>query len=119
MKYQRGVSLGGLLIGAVIFGVLALLAMKVAPEWIEYGKVKSAVKATAGDIGLKEASVSQIRESYSKRVEIDNITAVPPADLDITKENEQVVISFAYTRKVPLFANVSLVFDFEGTSTGQ
>ncbi len=79
MKYQRGLSLGGLLIGAAIFGMLALLAMKVAPDWIEYGKVAKAVKATAEDGGLKEASVSQVREAYAKRVEIDNITAMPPA----------------------------------------
>jgi len=119
MRYQRGLSLGGLLIGAAIFGMLALLAMKVAPDWIEYGKVAKAVKATAEDGGLKEASVAQVREAYAKRVEIDNITAIPPSDLEITKENEQIVISFSYTRKVPLFYNVSLVFDFEGSSAGK
>ncbi len=37
-------------------------------------------------------------------------------DLEVTKEGGELVISFAYTKKVPLFKNVSLVFDFEGAS---
>jgi len=119
MKFQRGMSLNGLMIGAVIFALLALLAMKVLPEYIEYGKVVKAVKATAGDAGLKEASVAQVRASFQKRAEIDDIKSVTPDDVEITKEGGELVISFAYTRKVPLFANVSLVFDFEGSSSKQ
>ena len=116
MKYQRGVSLNALMIGGAAIGVLALLAMKIAPEYMEYGNVVKAVKATASDTSLKDASVAQVRTAYSKRAEIDNIKGLSDKDLDITKEGGELVISFAYTRKVPLFKNVSLVFDFEGAS---
>jgi hypothetical protein len=47
---------------------------------------------------------------------MDNVKSITPQDLDITKEGGELVISFAYTRKVPLFHNVSLVFDFAGAS---
>jgi type II secretory pathway component PulJ len=47
MKLQRGFSLNTVMIGGVVFAVLALFAMKVLPDWIEYGKVVKAVKATA------------------------------------------------------------------------
>jgi hypothetical protein len=119
MRFQRGVSLNGLMIGSIIFAVVALLAMKVLPEWIEFGKIKKAVASTAGDIGLKEASIAQVKASYVKRQELDDIKSVSADDLDITKESGELVISFAYTKKVPLFANVSLVFDFEGSSAKQ
>ncbi len=116
MKYQRGVSLNALMIGgAVVFGI-AILAMKVAPEYMEYGSVVKAVKATATDASLKDATVAQVRTAYSRRAEMDNVKSLTPQDLDITKEGGELVISFAYTRKVPLFHNVSLVFDFEGAS---
>jgi hypothetical protein len=101
--------------GAVVFGI-AILAMKVAPEYMEYGAVVKAVKATATDASLKEASVAQVRTAYSRRAEMDNVKSITPQDLDITKEGGELVISFAYTRKVPLFHNVSLVFDFAGAS---
>jgi hypothetical protein len=83
---------------------------------MEYGAVVKAVKATATDASLKEASVAQVRTAYSRRAEMDNVKSITPQDLDITKEGGELVISFAYTRKVPLFHNVSLVFDFAGAS---
>lgn len=116
MKYQRGITLSGLLMGSVVVALVALIGMRAAPEWIEYGKILKAVKTTAGDSALKDASVADVRNAYSKRAEIDDIKSVPPEDLDITKEGGRLVIRFAYVSKVKLFANVSLVFDFEGGS---
>lgn len=116
MKFQRGVSLNGLLVGSVIFALVALLLMKVLPEWIEYGKVVKVVKATAGDANLKEASMAQVREAFSRRADIDLIKSITAEDLDISKEGNELIISFSYSKKVPLFGNASLVFDFEGSS---
>jgi hypothetical protein len=90
--------------------------MKIVPEYMEFGTVVKTVKATAADTSLKDASVAQVRTSFAKRAEIDSIKSISEKDLDITKEGGELVISFAYTKKVPLFKNVSLVFDFEGAS---
>lgn len=117
MKYQRGVSLNGLMFAAVIFGLLSLGAMKVAPELIEFGQIKKATASTAADPALKDATVAKIREAYSKYVEIDGIKRVGPGDLEISKDGAEIVISFAYTSKIHLFSNVSLVFDFEGNTS--
>lgn len=116
MKYQRGITLSGLLMGGVVLGLVALVAMRVLPPWMEYGKIVKAVKATASDSSLKEASVAQVRSAYQKRAEIDDVKSVSPDDLEITKEGGLLVISFAYQQKVPLFSNVSVLFDFEGSS---
>ena len=116
MKYQRGVSLSGLMAGAVVLGAAALLAMKTVPDWMEYSKIVKAVKATASDSGLREATVAQVKDAYRKRAEIDDIKSVAAEDLEVTKESGQIVISFAYTKKTKLFHNVSVVFDFEGSS---
>ena len=116
MKLQRGVSLNGLMIGGVIFALVALLAMKALPPWIEYGNLLKAVKGTAADGSLKEASVSQVRAAFGKRAEMDDIKSVTPQDIQVTKEGNDLVISFEYSKKVPLFGNTSLVFDFEGSS---
>lgn len=118
-RYQRGVSLSGLLMGSVVVALVALVAMKSLPEWIEYGKISKAVKATASDSGLTDATVAQVRVAYEKRRDIDEIKSVTAQDIEITKEGNEMVISFAYTSKVHLFSNVSLVFDFEGSSAKQ
>ena len=119
MKLQRGLSLNVLMIGGAILALISLLAMKALPPWIEYGNLVKAVKGTAADSGLREATVAQVRAAFEKRAEIDDIKSVTSQDLDITKEGGELVISFSYVKKVPLFKNVSLVFDFEGSSAKQ
>jgi hypothetical protein len=116
MKYQRGLSLNAMIIGSVILAIVAIFGAKITPDWIEFGKIKKAIRATAGDPSLKESTVTQVRAAYQKRAEIDDITSITPQDIDITKEGNELVLSFAYEKKVHLFKNVSVVFDFEGNS---
>lgn len=116
MKHQRGLSLNGLVLGGAALGLIGLLGMKILPPWMEYGSIKKYVKAVATDSSLKTATVGDVRTAFDKRSSIDNVSSISGADLDITKEGDDIVISFAYTAKVPLFANASLVFEFEGSS---
>jgi len=116
MKFQRGLSLNGMVLIGAGLGMVALLAMKAVPPWIEYGNAVKAIKGTATDSSLKDASVAQVRAAYGRRADMDDVKSIPPADIDITKEGGELVITFKYEKKVPLFHNVSLVFDFEGSS---
>jgi uncharacterized membrane protein YhiD involved in acid resistance len=113
-RKQTGVSLSGLLVAAVILAVVALFGMKVFPEVVEYLQIAKAVKSIANDPGAK--SVADVRKAFDRAATIDNITSITPQDLDITKEGGDIVISFAYEKRVPLFGNVSLLIDFEGSS---
>jgi hypothetical protein len=117
-KNQRGITLLGLLLIGFVLVIVAVVGMKVVPDYIEYYSILKNVKAVAGDPGLKSGSVSDIRLAYAKRANIDQISSVTHQDIDITKEAGQVVISFAYAKKIPLVANISLVIDFEGSSAG-
>lgn len=116
MKFQRGLSLNGMVLIGVGLGMVALLAMKALPPWIEYGNALKAIKGTASDSGLKDATVAQVRAAYGRRADMDDVKSIPPADIEITKEGGELVITFAYSKKIPLFGNASLVFDFEGSS---
>lgn len=114
-RKQAGVSLSGLLIAAIILAVVALFGMKVVPEVIEYLQIVKTVKSISNDPSAK-SSVVEVRKAFDRAATIDNITSITPQDLDITKEGGDVVISFAYEKRVPLFGNVSLLIDFEGSS---
>lgn len=119
MKFQRGLSLNTLLLGGVVLALISLLAMKSIPPWIEYGNLVKAVKGTAGDAGLKTATVANVRAAFTRRADMDDVKSIKAEDLEITKEGGELVISFKYEKKVPLFSNVSLLFDFEGSSASQ
>jgi len=117
IRKQKGVTLVGLIFvgGALI--LLAVLGMKVTPDVLEYYTTLGNVKATAADPALRGAGVPQIRAAYLKRLQVAGGGTVGPDDLDVSKDGGEVVISFAYSKKIHLFANVSLMIDFEGSSS--
>lgn len=116
MKYQKGVSLTGLIFWLIIGGFVALLALKVFPSVMEYFSISKAAKATAAEASAT-ATVPEIRKAFGKRQEIDYFKSVNPEDLEITKDNGKVVISFSYQTKIPLVYNVSLVIDYKGSTS--
>lgn len=116
-RKQSGVSLSGLLVAAVVVAALSLLGMKVVPEVIEYYQIVKAVKAVAKDDSARN-SVADVRKAFDRYASVDYISAIKGQDLDVTKDGGQVVISFAYEKRIPLFGNVSLLIDFQGSSSG-
>lgn len=114
MKYERGVSLSGLMVWGVILAVVAMFAMKVAPSVIEYYKILKDSKAVA-EKAPQGASVADIKQSFSKFAEIDHLDFTAD-QLEISKEGGQVVISFAYEKRIHLFRNVSLLIDYQGST---
>lgn len=117
MKRQQGVSLSGLLIWGVVFAVVAMLLIKVAPGAIEFYKIKKDVKAVAAS-APPGVTVPELRNSFAKFADIDVISSVRPEDLDISKDGNQIVIAFAYQQKIRLFGPVSLLIDYAGSSDG-
>lgn len=112
---QKGVSLSGLLMVSAVLAVVALLGMKLVPEYIEFFHIKKALKSINNDASAK-ASVADVRKAFDRQATVDNITAITAEDLEISKESGDVVVSFDYERRVPLFANVSLLISFQGSS---
>ena len=113
---QRGVTITGLMVWLFILIVGALLAMKLIPAYMEYGTAKSAIDAIARE--RNASTPAEVRRVFESRAAIDDITAVKAADLDITKQGNDMVIGFSYRKEVPLFANVGVYMDF-AASTGQ
>ena len=113
---QYGISLLGLIFWLVVLIVGALLGMKLAPAYIEYGTAKSAIEAIARD--RNAATPAEVRRAFESRAAIDNINVIKASDLDVTKQGNEMVIGFSYRKEVPLVANVGVYMDF-AASTGQ
>lgn len=114
MKYQRGVALSGLIFWGFVLFFVALLGMKVLPTAIEYFKIKKDCKTVVAQIG-KDATVADVRNAFNRFADIDQLD-FKGNQLDISKENGQIVISFAYEKRIPLFANVSLLIEYQGST---
>ncbi len=115
MNHQRGVALSGLLFWGFVIVMVAVLGMKVAPTAIEYGKILKDSKAVVAQVP-ETASVAEVKAAFNKFADVDHLD-FKADQLDITKENGKIVISFEYEKRIPLFYNVSLLIDYKG-STG-
>ena len=113
-RRQRGLSMTTFLVIAVVLIFGALGGMKVGPAYMEYFKVKKAVSAVA--LEGRTATVADVRKGFDRRAQIDDIDVIGGQDLEVTKEGGEVVVSFAYSKKVALFGNVSLLIEFAGAS---
>ena len=116
MNRQRGIALSGVIVWGLVIAMVAILAIRVLPEVMDYYKIRQAVKAVAAEGSGK--TVSDLRQAFSRYAEVEHIQTLSAADLDIFKEDNKVVIAFSYEKRIPLVANVSLLIDFRGSSTG-
>lgn len=115
-KSQSGLSLIGVLLVGGGFAALVVLGLKLVPVISEFYGIKHALVAIAGSANPQTATVSELRGAFAKRVTVEDITSVTPADIDITKENGRIVMSVDYARKIPLYGKVSLLIEFSATS---
>jgi Domain of unknown function (DUF4845) len=110
---QHGLSFVGFLVVAAVVVFFAIVGMKVVPTVLEYSAIQRAVKKTAQDGGETPASM---RAKFDQYGAVDDISSIKGTDLDITKQNGEVVVAFKYEKKIPLFGPASIVIDYEGSS---
>jgi len=112
--HQRGVSLIGLLFWAIIIGFLGYVLVRTLPTLNEYFTIQSAINKIAA---TNPTTVGEIRSQFDKQKEIEySIASISGRDLDITKENDRIVIRFAYAKELELIAPVYLLIKYEGRS---
>ncbi|NJN40618.1 MAG: DUF4845 domain-containing protein [Gammaproteobacteria bacterium] len=115
-RRQRGMSAIGIFMVLVLLVFAALIGMRVTPAYLEYFAIKKAIASMTQSGELRGGTVADVRKAFDRHQAIDDFTAIGPQDLEITKDGGELVISFAYEKRVPLFYNISLIIDFAGSS---
>ena len=86
------------------------------PAWTEYFALKKVLQQVANEFGV-DAQPPAIRASFDRRAVIDDLP-VRGKELEIRKDNGRIGLSIAYQRQVPVAGNMSLLFDFDASATG-
>lgn len=108
---QRGLSFLGLLFFGGILAFLGVMVAQAVPTYIEFMAVqKAANKAAAG------TSVVEVRNIFDKAAQIDDIRSVSGKDLEVSKEGDRVVVSFAYNREIHMGGPAWLLLKYSGRS---
>lgn len=111
-RRQRGLSLLGLLVSGIVIAVVALVVMKVFPTFMEYRAITRAVEKSASD----GATPAEVARAFDRYAAIDDITSITGKDLQVTKNGDKIVVSFAYEKRIPLVGIASLLLDYQGSS---
>lgn len=114
---QRGVSLTGLLMGSVVVILVALLSLKLVPAYVHNSQIAQIFQAMAADPALAGASIRDIKDSYFKRAMVNDIKDITAEDIEIENDNGVLSLSASYSVKIPLFGNITLVLDFNPSSS--
>ena len=108
---QRGVSLFTLVFILAVLGVFGAVGLRAFPSVVEY---QAALKAI--NRAKDEGTVVAVRAAFDRAAQIDNITSINGKDLEVTKDGDKVVVSFAYDKEFHLFGPAWLTLKYVGTS---
>jgi hypothetical protein len=113
-RLARGVTLFGLMFWAVGIGFVAYVLVRTLPTVNEYLTIQKAVETIAKS---NPATVAEARQAFDRQKDIEySITAISGKDLTITKENDKVVVGFAYEKEVPIYGPVFILIKYAGRS---
>lgn len=109
---QRGITLFGLVFWALLIAFVAYLVVRTLPTVNEYVTIKRTVEKIAASA---PSTVGEVRLAFDRQKEIEySIASVSGKDLQISKENDKIVIGFAYEKEVPIAGPVFLLLKYEG-----
>jgi hypothetical protein len=111
---QRGITLFGLAFWALLVGFTGYLLVRTLPTVNEYLTVQRTVDQIAKN---QPSTVAEVRQSFDKQKDLEYaISSISGKDLTVTKENDKVVIGFAYDKLVPIYGPVYVLIKYEGRS---
>jgi hypothetical protein len=108
---QRGVSFIMVIFVVGVLAYIGLLGAQVFPTFLEYQSIlKAAKKASEGN------SVAEVRLIFDKAAAVDDIKTLTGKDIEVTKQNDRTVVSFAYTKEIHMFGPAYLLMKYSGQS---
>jgi hypothetical protein len=112
--HQHGITLFGLLIWGVLVGFAGYMLVRTLPTVNEYYTIQRTVEKIAR---TEPTTVAAARLAFDKQRDLEySISSISGKDLTITKENDKVVIGFAYEKEIPVMGPVYILIKYEGRS---
>jgi len=114
-RNQKGLSITGFLFVAMVLVIFAMVGFRVAPAYMEYYSVQKALQR-ALDEARDRGSLREIQTSFQRFADSGYIDSVRGADIEVTRQGNEVIASVSWTRKLHMVANASLFLEFEATA---
>ena len=110
---MQGMTVAGWMVTIIVVVVFATMAVKIVPAFLDYNTIKTLITNVMSDGKIGLESPDEIRLDISKRFQINNINVISPKDIDITKENGELIMGVDYEVRTNFFKNVDFVISFK------
>ncbi len=108
---QRGISFLGLIFVGGSLAIAGVIAAQIFPTYVEYQAISKAASKSA-----QGSTVAEVRSLFDKQAAVDDFKAVTGKDIEVTKEGDKIVVSFAYQREIHLTGPAYLTLKYAGRS---
>ena len=109
---QKGFTLMGLIIVFAIIGMITLSILKVFPVYMENLAVKKSLEAIETDHEIKRMSVSQIRNLFEKKLDMNQVTSIRAKDAKINRSISDITVKVEYEVRKDYIGNIDLILSF-------
>ena len=111
---QSGISAIGFLFILALIGVCTLVTLKLYPAYMENFKVTYAMDSLSSQPGIAEKQRSEIIDMLIKRLDVDNVDHVKPANIQISPgDHGGYVLGVKYEIRGQLVSNLDFVVRFD------
>jgi hypothetical protein len=114
MRKQRGVTMIGWIFLLTPMMIVLYAGIRLAPEYLNYYKVVSAMKETASTLKTEETvTILAIQRSLNARFDTGYIESPTPKEIILRKTDEGWEMTADYEKVIPMFGNLNLLLAFK------
>ncbi len=111
-RQQQGLTFISLVFVLALIAFFVLLGLKIGPIYLSHSKVVSALAEIEKTPDIEEQSEAEIRDSLSKRFNINYVDDVTQDDIKITRHNDYLKVAIEYEVVTKIVGNLSVLVEF-------
>ena len=112
-KQQQGMTTIGVILILCTLGVIGFAALQLTPIFLEHMKIKQVLSDVKGELDGQNASLTDIRKSVDKRLNVEAVTALKAKDFNISRGPNGYILQAEYEQTADYIANVYLLVIFD------
>ena len=111
-RHQQGLTFISLVFILALIAFFVLLGLKIGPIYLNHSKVASALAEIEKTPDIEEQSEADIRDSLSKRFNINYVDDVTQDDIKVTRHNDYLKVAIEYEVVTKIAGNLSVLVEF-------
>lgn len=115
LKKQQGMTATSMILMLIGICSAVVLVLRIAPVYMNHGKIKSAIESIKGTTDIQTASKSEIQRKLTDRFLINQVDTkdIGEQNITLTKHGDYVKLEIKYQTEVPIIGNMSAVMKFD------